>query len=69
MRDECFDRVIERDGCRYRYFAGPFADQIDAFDFAHLQVERGEFTEDDVLVEGNGVYILEKETQPVTTDR
>ena len=61
MRDDRFNRVIERDGCRYRYHAGPFADQIGAFDYVTRLVELGETTDDDVLVEGNGVYILEKE--------
>ncbi len=41
--------------------------QIDAFDFVARMVERGEIADDDVLVEGNAVYIIEKETYECST--
>jgi len=53
--------TIEHEGERYRFYAGPFADQIDAFDRIAVLVEYGSLAENDAIVIGNSIYTRDRE--------
>ena len=51
--------TIEQDGVRYRFYAGPYADQIDAYDRINALIEYGVLDEkiDDPVVIGSSIYV------------
>jgi hypothetical protein len=58
------DEFIQEAGVRYRFFAGPYADQIDAYDRIAALIEYGTLNEqaDDPIVIGSSIYIRVRET-------
>ena len=51
--------TIEQNGVRYRFYNGPFADQIDAYDRIDALIEYGVLDEkaDGPVVIGNSIYV------------
>ena len=58
------ERTILHDGERYAWYAGPFKDSIDAFDYLAILSARGEVSEDDATVIGNSIFVRVAETLP-----
>ena len=56
MRDDR-ERTILHDGERYAWFAGPFANAIDAYDYLAVASARGEVCDDDAIVLRNSIFV------------